>query len=114
MPLRLQQNRRNQPRAGKQTFTRSKYGCYQLRNGSKVCPSSYTISTPHTNNVRSLDYLIDRMWEELSLVKIYTKKRGAHPDLSDPICLRKGATIEDVCNGVHRSLVTNFKYAVVW
>lgn len=44
----------------------------------------------------SLDYLIDRMWEELQLVKVYTKKRGAHPDLSDPICLRKGATIE-VC-----------------
>lgn len=34
------------------------------------------------------------MWAELNLVKIYTKKRGAHPDLSDPICLRKGATIQ--------------------
>jgi len=42
----------------------------------------------------SLDYLVDRIWEELHLVKIYTKKRGDHPDLSDPICLRKGATIE--------------------
>lgn len=42
----------------------------------------------------SIDYLIDRIWDELALVKIYTKKRGAHPDLSDPICLRKGATIE--------------------
>lgn len=46
--------------------------------------------------MRSIDYLIDRIWDELALVKIYTKKRGAHPDLSDPICLRKGATIE-VC-----------------
>lgn len=44
----------------------------------------------------SLDYLIERMWDELGLVKVYTKKRGAHPDLTDPICLRKGATIE-VC-----------------
>lgn len=32
--------------------------------------------------------------QELSLVKVYTKKRGAHPDLDDPICLRKGSTIE--------------------
>lgn len=48
------------------------------------------------------------------MVKIYTKKRGAHPDLSDPICLRKGATIENVCIGVHRSLVPNFRYALVW
>lgn len=42
----------------------------------------------------SLNYLIDRIWDELSLVKVYTKKRGAHPDLDDPICLRRGATIE--------------------
>jgi ribosome-interacting GTPase 1 len=43
---------------------------------------------------RSLNYLIDRMWDDLGLVKVYTKKRGAHPDLADPICMRKGSTIE--------------------
>ncbi|KAL0950740.1 hypothetical protein HGRIS_007514 [Hohenbuehelia grisea] len=57
--------------------------------------------TPHTVVIScelnlNLDYLIDRIWDELSLVKVYTKKRGVHPDLSDPVCLRKGATIE-VC-----------------
>ncbi len=43
---------------------------------------------------RSLNYLIDRMWDDLGLVKVYTKKRGAPPDLFDPICMRKGSTIE--------------------
>lgn len=62
----------------------------------------------------NLDYLIERIWDDLGLVKIYTKKRGAHPDLSDPVCLRKGATIEDVCNGIHRSLAANFRYGLVW
>ncbi|KAL1738241.1 GTP-binding protein [Schizophyllum fasciatum] len=42
----------------------------------------------------NLNYLIERMWDDLGLVKIYTKKRGAHPDLDDPVCLRKGATVE--------------------
>ncbi|KAG9120866.1 hypothetical protein FRC07_003419 [Ceratobasidium sp. 392] len=61
----------------------------------------------------NLDYLLERIWavslatiglasnrlkiimkKELGLVKVYTKKRGIHPDLTDPICLRKGATIE--------------------
>ncbi|THH29728.1 hypothetical protein EUX98_g4463 [Antrodiella citrinella] len=62
----------------------------------------------------NLDYLIDRIWAELGLVKVYTKKRGVQPDLNDPICLRKGATVEGVCNGIHRSLATNFRYALVW
>ncbi|KDQ54859.1 hypothetical protein JAAARDRAFT_160114 [Jaapia argillacea MUCL 33604] len=62
----------------------------------------------------NLDYLIERIWEKLGMVRIYTKKRGAHPDLADPVCMRKGATIEDVCNGIHRSLLANFRYGLVW
>ncbi|TDL28866.1 developmentally regulated GTP-binding protein [Rickenella mellea] len=62
----------------------------------------------------NLDYLIERIWEDLRLVKVYTKKRGQHPDLSDPICLRKGSTIEDVCHGIHRSLVEKYRYGLVW
>ncbi|KAI5991539.1 P-loop containing nucleoside triphosphate hydrolase protein [Pisolithus albus] len=62
----------------------------------------------------NLDYLVERVWESLGLVKVYTKKRGERPDLSDPVCLRKGATIEDVCLGIHKSLATNFRYALVW
>ena len=42
----------------------------------------------------SLTGLVDRMWDELNLVRIYTKKRGAHPDLDDPVCMRKGSTVE--------------------
>lgn len=44
----------------------------------------------------NLDYLIERIWEELRLLRIYTKKRGEHPDLTDPIVVRHGATIEHV------------------
>ncbi|ORX39011.1 putative GTP-binding protein [Kockovaella imperatae] len=61
-----------------------------------------------------LDWLLERIWQELGLVKVYTKKRGEIPDLSDPICLRQGATIETVCHGIHRSLASQFKYALVW
>jgi ribosome-interacting GTPase 1 len=46
----------------------------------------------------NLDYLIERMWEALGLVRVYTKKRGVHPDLNDPVCMRKGSTVEVRCN----------------
>lgn len=61
-----------------------------------------------------LDWLLETIWRELGLVKVYTKKRGEQPDLSDPICLRTGATIETVCHGIHRGLAAHFKYALVW
>lgn len=54
------------------------------------------------------------MLVEAHHARVYTKKRGEQPDLSDPICLRQGATIETVCHGIHRSLAAHFKYALVW
>nr|ODO03981.1 cytoplasmic protein [Cryptococcus depauperatus CBS 7855] len=61
-----------------------------------------------------IDWLLEAVWKELGLVKVYTKRRGEQPDLGDPICLRQGATIETVCHGIHRSLASHFKYALVW
>ncbi|WOO83452.1 Developmentally-regulated GTP-binding protein 2 [Vanrija pseudolonga] len=61
-----------------------------------------------------IDWLLEAVWKELGLVKVYTKKRGEQPDLGDPICLRAGATVETVCHGIHRSLASHFKYALVW
>ncbi|KDN53563.1 P-loop containing nucleoside triphosphate hydrolase protein [Tilletiaria anomala UBC 951] len=74
-------------------------------------PHSIVISCEKGLN---LDHLVDRIWEELDLVRIYTKKRGQHPDLEDPLVVRKGATVEHVCHAVHRAIVDKFKYALVY
>lgn len=62
----------------------------------------------------NLDYLLERTWQELSLLRIYTKKPGRAPDFGDPIILRGGASVEHVCHSIHRSIVAVFKYALVW
>ncbi|KAL1406073.1 Ribosome-interacting GTPase 2 [Vanrija albida] len=62
-----------------------------------------------------LDWLLEAIWKIAdTYLRVYTKKRGEQPDLGDPICLRAGATIETVCHGIHRSLASHFKYALVW
>jgi len=32
----------------------------------------------------------------MRLLRVYTRKRGEHPDLNDPVIVRRGGTIEDV------------------
>ncbi|KAI0932605.1 hypothetical protein AcW2_001185 [Taiwanofungus camphoratus] len=93
-------------------YVYNKIDAISLEQMDKLAQEGHTVVISCELNL-NLDYLIERMWDELGLVKVYTKKRGAHPDLTDPICLRKGATIEGVCNGIHRSLATNFRYALV-
>ncbi|KAL8276884.1 hypothetical protein RQP46_010712 [Phenoliferia psychrophenolica] len=62
----------------------------------------------------NLDYLRTRIWEGLALNRIYTKRRGVRPDLGDPLIVKKEASIEQVCDAIHRSLAQHFKYALVW
>jgi uncharacterized protein len=62
----------------------------------------------------NIQLLIEKMWDYLDLVRIYTKKKSFPPDFVSPSILRKGATIKDVCNGIHKDLSRKFKYAQVW
>lgn len=74
-------------------------------------PNSIVVSC---NMKLNLDYLLEKLWEFLALVRVYTKKRGERPDFEGGLILRRGCTVEHVCHAVHRTLVDNFKYALVW
>uniref|UniRef100_A0A671X248 Developmentally-regulated GTP-binding protein 2 n=1 Tax=Sparus aurata TaxID=8175 RepID=A0A671X248_SPAAU len=74
-------------------------------------PNSAVISCGMKLN---LDYLLETLWEYLALICIYTKKRGERPDFNDAIIMRRGASVEHVCHRIHRTLVGQFKYALVW
>lgn len=58
--------------------------------------------------------VVDRCWDELHLIRIYTKRKGIDPDFSEALIVRNHSTIEDVCDQIHRSIKDSFKYALVW
>ncbi|EYC40906.1 hypothetical protein Y032_0590g386 [Ancylostoma ceylanicum] len=64
----------------------------------------------------NMDYLLEKIWEYLALVRVYTKKPGNAPDLGpeDGIILRAGCTVEHCCHALHRTLASQFRYAIVW
>lgn len=63
----------------------------------------------------NLDDLLEMMWEKLSLVRVYTKPKGKLPDFSEPVVLRNDrCTVEDFCNSIHKSLVSDFRNAMVF
>nr|CAB3458678.1 unnamed protein product [Digitaria exilis] len=63
----------------------------------------------------NLDGLLEKVWEYLDLVRIYTKPKGLNPDYEDPVIVSsKKKTVEDFCNRIHKDMVKQFKYALVW
>eukprot|EP01126_Amoeba_proteus_P019834 TRINITY_DN2030_c0_g1_i11.p1 TRINITY_DN2030_c0_g1~~TRINITY_DN2030_c0_g1_i11.p1 ORF type:complete len:105 (-),score=22.23 TRINITY_DN2030_c0_g1_i11:162-476(-) len=63
----------------------------------------------------NLDELLDKAWEYLDLIRIYTKPRGAIPDFSEPVVLRRSArTVADFCDHIHKNILKDLNYAIVW
>ena len=65
----------------------------------------------------NLDGLLEEVWDELKLIRIYTKPKGQIPDLNEPVIVRSNPqkrTVEALCNKLHKSIMANFKHALVW
>ncbi|KAJ0039753.1 hypothetical protein Pint_26920 [Pistacia integerrima] len=57
----------------------------------------------------------NKIWEYLNLTRIYTKPKGMNPDYEDPVILSsKRRKVEDFCNRIHKDMLKQFKYALVW
>ncbi|KAI9656490.1 MAG: GTP-binding protein rbg1 [Bathelium mastoideum] len=75
-------------------------------------PHACPISSEHGWNV---DELLEQMWDQLSLRRVYTKPKGKLPDYSEPVVLRATAcTVEDFCNAIHKTIVEQFRTAIVY
>lgn len=63
----------------------------------------------------NLDGLLEKVWEYLDLIRIYTKPKGQIPDYSAPVILSSSkCRVEDFCLRIHKSLLEEFKQAIVW
>jgi uncharacterized protein len=54
------------------------------------------------------------VFDSLGVIRIYTKEPGAKVHSDHPFALRKGATVNDLAKNIHKELLMNFMFAMVW
>lgn len=77
-------------------------------------PDSVVISIYMDLNI---EYLLQKMWQYMGLIRVYTKRKGQAPDLSEPIVLtsqRHGLTVESACKTISKEFLPIFNFAYVW
>ena len=63
------------------------------------------------NNVDETKKLI---YDNLDLIIVYTRKPGEKNIDNVPVALRKGSTVRDLCNMLHKDFLEKFKFARMW
>jgi len=67
-----------------------------------------------TKEEMNFEELKKEVYQLLNVIRVYTKIPGKEPDLSEPVILKKGSTIEDVALSVHKDFAAKLRYAKVW
>ena len=60
------------------------------------------------------DDLKDAIFDNLGFMRVYLKPVGGPADMDEPLIIRSPATVEDVCDRLHRDFADKFRYAKVW
>jgi len=61
-----------------------------------------------------MDGLKQTLYDTIEMIRIYLKPQGQEADLVEPLIVKKGNTVGDVCEVIHRDFRNNFRYAMVW
>ncbi len=61
-----------------------------------------------------IEDLKDVIFDHLRFMRVYLKPAGGPADMDEPLVIQSPATVEDVCNHLHRDFVDKFRYARVW
>lgn len=74
-------------------------------------PEALLISADRNLNI---DELREEIFNRLGLIRIYMKPQGQKADYSEPLIIKEGSTVGDVCQKLHRDFVRKFRHARVW
>jgi len=83
-----------------------------LKKVSKKIKTEFIpVSADANDNITELR---DRIYDELQFIRIYMRPKGGKTDYKEPLIIRKGNSVLDVCNKLHRKLKRDFRYGLVW
>lgn len=61
-----------------------------------------------------LEELKSEIWKKLNFMRIYLKPKDGNPDFQNPLILKKGQTVLEAADKIHKNLSLEIKEARVW
>lgn len=61
-----------------------------------------------------LNELKRKIFEALNIIRVYTKAPGEEPEMSNPLVMEVGDTVEDAAEALHKDFRRKLKHALLW
>jgi ribosome-interacting GTPase 1 len=81
---------------------------------TEYVPSGFRLVGVSVTMGETLEHLRRSIFDLLGVMRIYSKKPGHDPDMSQPFVLKMGSAVIDMAEAVHRDFPSRLKSARVW
>lgn len=81
----------------------------------ELCPLNFQEFVVSAAHGQGLEELRNTVYESLDVVRVYTKLPTARePDYDRPYTIRRGGTLRDIAEQIHKDFAAQLKFARVW
>ena len=78
---------------------------------TKVPYKFLPVSAESNVNIAALK---EEIYQQLNFIRIYMKPRGQEADMKEPLIVKNGSNVLDICNKLHRRMKEDLRYAQIW
>jgi small GTP-binding protein len=65
-------------------------------------------------NKENIDTLKHDIFKELNLIRVFLKPPREDADMTEPIILHRGDTLEKLCRKIHKRFINDYRYSLIW
>lgn len=75
---------------------------------------NFSLLSISAKEMKGLPELKRKIYEQLAIIRVYTRESGKPADMHDPIVLKIGSRLIDAARVIHKDFAFKLKYAKVW
>jgi hypothetical protein len=80
----------------------------------KRCGEDFPLAFTSAYLGRGIEEARVKIYQALSIIRVYTKIPGGKPEFREPAVLSYGSTVADFAGSIHKDFVQRLKYAILW
>lgn len=84
-----------------------------VQEATESLPGGWPVMPISAYTGQGVENMQDFIYDHLGFMSIFLKPQGQEADLEEPLVVKEGSTVEEVCNTLHRDFVRKFRYARV-
>jgi len=81
---------------------------------SELYEEQFPLILISSENDHNLENLMSMVFNELEIIRVYTKAPGKQPDFNSPWIFGKDTSVIEVARSIHKEFEDKFKFAKIW